>query len=190
MFIYSKDFASVDMIYQVYIHTGFQWWHWSPSKTSLWHRDEWEVWGFTIWNYYVRLFSLSLSLSGSLLCVFEKKEKVQKRRWLDAAAGSKLATEKIWETCVCLFHKAFISCFISSSTCGSPPAGLMVLILTAEIMPLESLSHTHTHTEWITLGQTSHLYWSWVWSHKAVGICLKKKKNFFPSFMQRDTRSI
>lgn len=88
----------------------------------------------------------SLSLSGSLLCVFEKKEKVQKRRWLDAAAGSKLATEKIWETCVCLFHKAFISCFISSSTCGSPPAGLMVLILTAEIMPLESLSHTHTHT--------------------------------------------
>lgn len=89
---------------------------------------------------------------------------------------------KIWETCVCLFHKALISCFISSSTCGGLPAGLVVLVLSGDVTPLESLTHTHTHTEWITLGQTSHLYWSLIWFHEAVGICLKKKKHFFSCF--------
>lgn len=90
--------------------------------------------------------------------------------------------QKIWETCVCLFHRALISCFISSSTCGWLPAGLVVLVLSADITPLESHTHTRIHTEWITLGQTSHLHWSWIWSHKAVGICLKKAFLFFFAF--------
>lgn len=67
--------------------------------------------------------------------------------------------QKIWESRVCLFHKALISCFISSSTCGWLPAGLVVWVPSVD---------THTYTcperererEWITLGQTSHLHWS------------------------------
>lgn len=73
---------------------------------------------------------------------------VKKPRWLDAAAGSKTGNQKIWETCVCLFHKALISCFISSSTCGRLPAGLVVLVFSFDRTPLQSHTYTaHIHTQ-------------------------------------------
>lgn len=76
--------------------------------------------------------------------VSEQKEKVQKKKKAEVIGRScwqQTGNQKIWETCVCLFHKALISCFISSSTCGWLPAGLVVLVLSADITPLES--HTH-----------------------------------------------
>lgn len=66
------------------------------------------------------------------------KRKHQKLRRLDAAAGSKLVTKKIGQFCVCLFHKALISSFISSSTCGCLPAGLVVVAPHVD-------THSHTH---------------------------------------------
>lgn len=67
------------------------------------------------------------------------KRKHQKLRRLDAAAGSKLVTKKIGQFCVCLFRKALISSFISSSTCGCLPAGLVVVAPRVD-------THSHTHT--------------------------------------------
>lgn len=75
----------------------------------------------------------------------EGKKKRKRSEVIGFSCWQQTGTQKIWETCVCLFHKALISCFISSSTCGWLPAGLVVLVLGADITPLESYTHSHTH---------------------------------------------
>ena len=103
---------------------------------------------FQFWNYYVRFFFF-------FFFFFFFKSVQKKPKWLEAAAGSKLVNQKIWETCVCLFHKALISCFISSSTCGWLPAGLVVFGpqcrynatgVTHTHIYIYTHTHTHIHT--------------------------------------------
>lgn len=71
-----------------------------------------EVWYFPIWNYYV-------FWKKKKKCWLLKGKKVQKPRWLDAAAGSKLVTKKYGRLVyVCFIKHLFLVLFLAALAAG------------------------------------------------------------------------